>query len=1308
MKLSVLVVCKYMLVCTLLAGASDKQSPLSSGSGESEELLEHTYTISCDLNLDGKCHDSLESISNNTCKDSGGGKLVINIRVPLLQLKRKVTFQGLESLSISGDTELNTVIACQKGVIGGLVFSNISSLELRDLTFVNCGAVYPVGNYSFKSAITIFQSKDVLVMNVTIERSDGIGMSIFNHQGGLVQIISSSFTENMLVDIDSGIQGGGGVHVGNFEQKPKQPITFQFTECTFEGNVVHTRYYDYLYTDDLGEAVSGHGIGGGAAILLEKGLRDIHVLFTGCVFRQNIAFKGAGLSVDIEGDESSPTRNISVRVENSIFEENGCNSTASGGGMSLDFSPQNRTNFDKNEFKVTKVTFHKNCAQFGGGLYFYSGFLQNAKLSNTLTIDECNFTNNSAHTGSAVDITPNVFERLSSGIQTKPVFRNCRFSCNTVIVNYQTRRTQTTYGIATVYVSRYDITFIGYNRFDNNLGSAVHIVGGIVNMSQSSVDFIKNHGFQGGAVALIGESAMIVGRYMTYRFVNNTAIDSGGAVYTKVFDNHDITSSKTCFIQYYDTGSYYLPVQEWNVTITFSGNRADSGKGHSIFATSLYSCQSVNLGGAYEHQFELTNVSDVFTVRGIEFDTDPLNGVEGEHVSTEGALLQYDKGYPLEVIPGEQFSHGVTIMNDLHNQVRVVLLASIKHINSNVHIDTAFSSCVGERLVLRGQPGEVENLYLHTATSRLSYIKIKVKLVDCPPGFIYSETSETCVCNANEYIAVLSCNTTVFYSYITQGFWIGMVSDAKNESRRELVTGYCPHCKLNDREVAVKLPQRHSELNEVQCGSSRTGVACGSCATGYTTFYHSPNYECQQADETKCRVGWFFYIISELVPVTAVFIAVVTLNISFTSGSVQGFILFSQLLSSLHVDASGIITYPPALSVLYKGYEVLYGFFNLDFFEIKPMSFCLWKDASALDMLAFKYVTIVYALLLVLLVVWFMNKCGGRCLGKWIRITTVKSSVIHGISAFLVLCYSQCIRISLKLLNTSELFVRENSNFTVSTRVWLDSNIDYFSRKHQPYALLALFFLLTVGIVPPLLLLSYPLINKVLGFFGFGESRVAIFICQKLRISYLKPLLDSFQGSFKDNFRFFAGLYFVYRWIILILTITLSDFDKVYTAVEMFIIVILILHALCQPYASKVHNMVDTLLISNLALINAITFGHYYKVRTKAGKQAAREFIKSTASIQLILIYLPILIMGVYVVMLVCRIGCKRLTPVHTNAKWTKSIALQKLQSSFSKEDSSDDELPHRLIAGNADYKCFEDIDIKSEESGRNDTTCTY
>ena len=326
------------------------------------------------------------------------------------------------------------------------------------------------------------------------------------------------------------------------------------------------------------------------------------------------------------------------------------------------------------------------------------------------------------------------------------------------------------------------------------------------------------------------------------------------------------------------------------------------------------------------------------------------------------------------------------------------------------------------------------------------------------------------------------------------------------------------------------------------------------------------------------------------------------------------------------------------------------------------------------------------------MVIWFLNKCGGRCLGRRCRITTVKSSVIHGISAFLILCYSQCVRISLNLLNTYPLFTRENSNLTVSKRLWFNGNIHYFSRSHLPYALPALFCLLVIGVLPPLLLLAYPLSNKVLAFFGFEESKLVNVLSQNLRISSLKPLFDSFQGSFKDNLRFFAGLYFLYRWIALILTATLSGFNMIYMAVEIFLITILVLHALCQPYASKVHNMIDTLLFGNLALINAITFAHFYIFRTQAGSSRQTDNITASAVIQLVLIYLPLLIMAVYVVRLICLTGCRQTD--QKNSEWTRSISLGKLRNSFSKEYSLDEEeLPHRLIAGDASYECFEDTD---------------
>ena len=1286
----------YILAGALLAMASEEQLPFY-GSGYFDE--ERPCVINCDPHLDSKCNSpSLEQIASNMTDNSLRNTVTIDIRITHLQLKSNVKFFELESLTISGDADLNTTITCQEGNFAGLIFRNISRLTIRRLMVMHCGAI--LNNFTYSSAVTILHSRNVTADNLIISRSKGIGLTILDHQGGFVQIESSQFFENKPPKDGPTYRGGGGVYVGGFEQDPSEPISFRFSNCTFQNNVAHTVLYDYLYTDDLGEPVGGYGLGGGAAVLLEGGLTDIHVIFSKCTFTRNKAFKGGGLIMEIEGTPDSETRNISLMVEASLFKENGyncSNSTVSGGGIHINFATHDRTKFYSNHVVIFDVNFFNNCAQFGGGLYFYSDLDRSTDQSNTIDVEQCIFKRNKAHTGSAVDITPNVFQRLSSGIRTTPVFRDCTFVNNTVYVNFHANRTQTTYGIGTLYISLYNIKFEGYNRFENNTGTGIHIVNGNINMSQSSITFFNNFGIQGGAVALIGESSIIVGPNRTYEFINNTALGKGGALYVQLIDNHDVTASKTCFFQYFD-GNRFFPAREWTANITFTGNRANAGTGHAIFATSFYPCQAINNGTVEKLRLKSVDPSKVFKERRITIENFEL---EGHSIATEGAQLHNKRDFPIEVIPGERFKHGVTITDDLNCETKVVLTASIQN-SSSVKLGTAFSSCIGEQLVLRGEPDENALLYLQTITSRMSYVRLEMKLTECPPGYKFNKVRQVCVCNYRKYTGLVECSRSTFHSYITPGFWAGLVADTKNKTREELVTSYCPlkFCNYNGTDTtgsAVKLPQKACQLDDAMCGRSRTGTTCGSCAQDYTTHFHSPNFICNPVDPTLCKVGWLFYILSELVPVTLVFIIVLALNISFTAGAVNGFILFSQLLTSLHLDASGFITFTPAIATLTRGHQLIYGFFNLDMFQIESFSFCLWPNASALDMLAFKYVTIVYALLLVMLVIWFMNKCHNIriCLGKYCRISTVKSSVIHGVSAFLILCHSQCLKVSLNLLSGYHLTVRKGSNLNVSKRVTLNGNILYFSRQHLPYALPALFFLLTIGIIPPILLLAYPLFNKVLAFFGFEESKLVHFISRVLPISSLKPLLDSFQGCFKDNLRFFAGLYFIYRWMPLLLDIFISSFSVFYTAVEALIIVISTLHVLFQPYARKGHNMVDALLFADLALINAITFAHYHIFRTKVGRQLVTEYITPSVITQLVLIYLPLLVAAVYVLVLVCRSGCGQRR--QSESPKLTSVPLRKLKdfvSSIGKEDNCDSEdLPHRLVAGDVKYECFEDTD---------------
>ena len=55
-------------------------------------------------------------------------------------------------------------------------------------------------------------------------------------------------------------------------------------------------------------------------------------------------------------------------------------------------------------------------------------------------------------------------------------------------------------------------------------------------------------------------------------------------------------------------------------------------------------------------------------------------------------------------------------------------------------------------------------------------------------------------------------------------------------------------------------------------------------------------------------------------------------------------------------------------------HKIIYQTFLLKIFALKELSFCLWEGATALDMLAFRYVTIVYSLFLVIITVFYFKK----------------------------------------------------------------------------------------------------------------------------------------------------------------------------------------------------------------------------------------------------------------------------------------------------------------------------------------------
>ena len=473
----------------------------------------------------------------------------------------------------------------------------------------------------------------------------------------------------------------------------------------------------------------------------------------------------------------------------------------------------------------------------------------------------------------------------------------------------------------------------------------------------------------------------------------------------------------------------------------------------------------------------------------------------------------------------------------------------------------------------------------------------------CAPGL----DGHPCECRASEYRGLSKCERG--RAYVRLSYWVG---ECENGT---LCTGHCPFgfCAYNGSEQ-YRLPGTVHELDEYICGNSRTGVLCGKCRAGYSASYHSYSYAC--ISNRGCSYGWVLYLVSEMLPLIVFFIIVIVFNVSFTSGAINSFVLFAQLQDGLAMLGDGRVYNFSVQHYFILVSEFVYRFFNFDFFSVEELSFCLWRGTTVLDVMAFKYVTILFGLILMFVCVYVMNSFRiKRCL-PCLRPTTLRSSLIHGLSAFFVMCYSQCARVSFQILTPTYLY-KEGEKYAKRV-VYESGQLSMFEPVHLKYAIPAVIFSSTLLLLPPLVLIVYPLLGKALDLCKLGETKFANFISRIVPMQ----LLDSFQGSFKDEMRFFAGFFFLYRIIALASFTFSSSTLEFYCILEVCLIFTLALHAIVQPHKKKMHNVVDVLLFAALAVINVLSLLHYQK--TALGSPNS-PFIVISYILQIMLIYLPLI-----------------------------------------------------------------------------------
>ncbi len=1198
-----------------------------------ENCLEIVHHSEDAIMIESQNLENISSFANNT-------EIWICSREPII-LNSVVDIEDVSNISIYGYN--NSTIQCPNNTEAGFRFININKLTISNIIIENCAATStfdPTPDNNIKASIIIQHSSEVRIRNINVLNSPGTGLAMFDIDG-VINVTESNFEGNGR----DRTSGGSGLYLEVSEDSKVQisPLIYNFEHCRFVNNVAETG------KDNNITGFSRFDKGGGICILV-RSHDGVKVTINNSTISGNRALAyGGGAYTTFHNDAS----NSEFIVSRSNYTRN--RARYGGGHYSgyLHLRSKNQTPLNCSHIFISSW-FTDNFADYGGGVSVFSTKTRIINPKGYVSFENCTWRENSGQFGSAVVILPNAWNLNTNGYLPTIYFSNSVIDSNKVMDNLDSEGgliSQYTKGSGALFCTDHILEFNKYNNFMNNNGSALYLGACIANFSEhSETIFSYNSGYHGGAIYLIS-SALYFAENIEMIFDSNTAYGTGGAVHYRSYNFHTYSYSRTCFFSYRGN----LSNMERNITIQFTNNSAGTRTGNSIYAYSLLPCC---------RSFRFSITGRIFDQLGTVTYHPNISAIA---TAASNVSITSPEISCISVLPGEEIQLPYKNRDDLGQEAKSVYLVTVENSdNSSIKVDEAYTYISSNKVLLYGNSGDQAILMLSSYQSRQRSLIINVTMLPCPPGYILSSENELndiqCTCadgTESKYTGIEHCNIENWQANRRRGYWIGY-TDNETENEDSLVTGYCPVGFCSHNDLLLPNISNREELNNIIC-SSRTGVMCGLCDTNHSVYYHSLHFTCR-ADK-YCEVGWLFYILSELVPVTIIFLVIIFFNITFTSGKVNGFIFFAQVVVMFHVTAGDFIPLPNGTKVFNRILHSLYQNFNLNIFTLDELSFCLFKRATALDIIAFSYITLIYSLVLIIGVILVMNRFNmrycckslGRCIGpQW---QTLQGSIIHGLTAFLVLCYAKCAQASILLVCYTS--IHGKGGKILSTVVFYNGDINWFSIQHLPYALPAIIMSLTLVLLPPIILIIYPLHYKIITALKLSESKCINVLLHPLY--KLKPLLDSFQGSFKDEYRFFSGLYFIYRFAILV-GVTLSRFEDIYFIISGILLLIILLHAVCQPYKERVHNIIDTLLFINLSVINGITMYNFSSVESNA---TSNHMTVILGYIQSMLIGLP------FLVVILCFLK-----------KVIFSIKLL-IARKFKKENSSEneeDELPARML----------------------------
>ena len=417
-------------------------------------------------------------------------------------------------------------------------------------------------------------------------------------------------------------------------------------------------------------------------------------------------------------------------------------------------------------------------------------------------------------------------------------------------------------------------------------------------------------------------------------------------------------------------------------------------------------------------------------------------------------------------------------------------------------------------------------LFLKLASDSDDYLNIfYVKQITCPTGFV--KIHKRCQCDpVLVQYGITNCNINNQTILRPANSWI---STATNKNNYQISLN-CPfhYCLFHSSHLNFSTPNS-------QCQFNRSGLLCGYCQQDLSTVFSS--FHCQH-----CSSIYVLLIIPIAIAGLVLVLLLFVLNLTVTDGTINGFILYVNIIS---INTSIFFTEINHFTPTYTFISLA----NLDL-GIQTCFYNGMDDYAKMWLqLAFPFYLIFIATLIIIT---------SRYSITIQRITARRALPV--LATLFLLSYTKILRIVSSVLFFYSTIIHLPSKHT--TLVWsVDANVPLFGVRFTILFIVCLILFLIL--VPFNVILLF---TRTLSKFRF--------------INRFKPLLDAYQGPYKDKFYYWTGLQLLIRSVFF----GISSLDRnINITISLLLLSVIIgVHGVIRPFKIKYKSYQEMLIFFNL------------------------------------------------------------------------------------------------------------------------------